>query len=168
MTVQKDGSVNFLWREKTTRSLRDTININELAVVCNASFGEFIEGTSIQLCLTLTTCDLSRLTSERGNATSSHYGGRIMSSSTPSDHVSAFPAATFDTAAAAGRQHVIDLLKHHTCYDPLPVSFKVVVLDTRLLVKKGLAAMLQNGGYHVSAGKSCIPRTAVKRPCWRN
>ncbi|KAI9136049.1 hypothetical protein BKA69DRAFT_1110611 [Paraphysoderma sedebokerense] len=36
-------------------------------------------------------------------------------------------------------------MKMHSCYDMLPVSFKVVVLDSTLLVKKGVAALIQNG-----------------------
>ncbi|TPX64931.1 hypothetical protein SpCBS45565_g05536 [Spizellomyces sp. 'palustris'] len=38
-----------------------------------------------------------------------------------------------------------EALKRHTCYDLLPVSYKIIVLDTSLLVKKALAALLQHG-----------------------
>ncbi|KAI8815947.1 uncharacterized protein EV422DRAFT_572289 [Fimicolochytrium jonesii] len=46
--------------------------------------------------------------------------------------------ATADTPAALA-------LQRHTCYDLLPVSYKVIVLDTSLPVKKALAALLQHG-----------------------
>ncbi|TPX56919.1 hypothetical protein PhCBS80983_g04184 [Powellomyces hirtus] len=36
-------------------------------------------------------------------------------------------------------------LQRHTCYDLLPVSYKVIVFDTSLPVKKALAALLQHG-----------------------
>ena len=36
-------------------------------------------------------------------------------------------------------------LKEHTAYDVLPVSYRVIVFDTRLLVKKALSALVQNG-----------------------
>jgi predicted transcriptional regulator len=38
-----------------------------------------------------------------------------------------------------------DFLQHHTTYDVLPLSFRVIVLDTSLLVRKALAALLLNG-----------------------
>ncbi|ORY05982.1 CBS-domain-containing protein [Basidiobolus meristosporus CBS 931.73] len=36
-------------------------------------------------------------------------------------------------------------LKQQLCYDVLPISFSAIVLDSGLLVKKALAALLQNG-----------------------
>lgn len=36
-------------------------------------------------------------------------------------------------------------LKEHTAYDVLPVSYRLIVFDTRLLVKKALDALVQNG-----------------------
>ncbi|KAI8374658.1 uncharacterized protein BYT42DRAFT_499348 [Radiomyces spectabilis] len=36
-------------------------------------------------------------------------------------------------------------LKEHTAYDVLPVSYRLVVFDTRLLVKKALESLVQNG-----------------------
>lgn len=35
------------------------------------------------------------------------------------------------------------LLETNTCYDALPMSFKVIVFDQTLLVKKALSALLQ-------------------------
>ena len=39
----------------------------------------------------------------------------------------------------------LDTLMKYTCYDLLPMSFKVIVLDTSLLFKKALAVLLQHG-----------------------
>ncbi|OZJ04968.1 hypothetical protein BZG36_01759 [Bifiguratus adelaidae] len=36
-------------------------------------------------------------------------------------------------------------LKENSSYDVLPVSYRLIVLDTKLLVKKALAVMMQNG-----------------------
>ncbi|ORY94606.1 hypothetical protein BCR43DRAFT_525787 [Syncephalastrum racemosum] len=36
-------------------------------------------------------------------------------------------------------------LKEHTAYDVLPVSYRLIVFDTHLLVKKALAGLVQNG-----------------------
>lgn len=48
---------------------------------------------------------------------------------------------THDNALASIRQY----LASKTAYDLLPVSFRVIVLDTELEVKKGLECMLMNG-----------------------
>ncbi|KAI9096884.1 hypothetical protein DFS34DRAFT_650253 [Phlyctochytrium arcticum] len=49
------------------------------------------------------------------------------------------------TTGAAGIRGAADALRRHTCYDLLPVSYKVIVFDVSLLVKKALAALLQHG-----------------------
>ncbi|KAJ1851327.1 AMP-activated serine/threonine-protein kinase regulatory subunit [Coemansia sp. RSA 1822] len=36
-------------------------------------------------------------------------------------------------------------LKQHSAYDMIPVSFRLIVLDTKLLVTKALSALVQNG-----------------------
>ncbi|CAG8500463.1 1471_t:CDS:10 [Dentiscutata heterogama] len=41
--------------------------------------------------------------------------------------------------------YICDFLKQHSSYDVLPVSYRLIVLDTSLLVKKALAALMQNG-----------------------
>ena len=46
-----------------------------------------------------------------------------------------------DEALAALR----NFMKKRTCYDVLPVSFRLIVLDTSLLVKKALSLLIQNG-----------------------
>lgn len=38
-----------------------------------------------------------------------------------------------------------EFLKEHTCYDVLPISFRLVVFDTHLPVKKALSMLIQNG-----------------------
>ncbi|CAO3656314.1 unnamed protein product [Mucor fragilis] len=40
---------------------------------------------------------------------------------------------------------MIEFLKQHTCYDVLPISFRLVVLDTELPVKKALEILMTNG-----------------------
>lgn len=37
-------------------------------------------------------------------------------------------------------------LKVRTSYDVLPVSFRLIIFDTALLVKKSLNILIQNGG----------------------
>jgi hypothetical protein len=39
----------------------------------------------------------------------------------------------------------VDFLRQHTCYELLPISSKIVVFDTSLLVKKAFYALQQNG-----------------------
>jgi hypothetical protein len=39
-----------------------------------------------------------------------------------------------------------DFLKIRTSYDVLPLSFRLIILNTDLLVKKSLNILLQNGG----------------------
>jgi len=41
-------------------------------------------------------------------------------------------------------------LKSHTCYDALPISFRLIVLDTKLNVKKALQCLLLNGKHFIS------------------
>lgn len=43
------------------------------------------------------------------------------------------------------RREIQWFLKRHSGYDVLPLSFQLMVLDTELLVKKALAALVQNG-----------------------
>src|SRR5438477_3930284 len=41
-------------------------------------------------------------------------------------------------------------LKSHTCYDALPISYRLIVLDTKLNVKKALQCLLLNGETQLS------------------
>ena len=71
-----------------------------------------------------------------------------------------------DSALAAIRS----FLKGHTSYDAFPVSFRLIVLDTKLNVKKALQCLLLNG--------LCIPFTSfslfisptgvVSAPLWNS
>ena len=45
----------------------------------------------------------------------------------------------------AGQKAIRQFLKVRTSYDVLPVSFRLIVLDTNLLVNKSLAILVQNG-----------------------
>ncbi|KAN0026299.1 hypothetical protein ACTFIV_007283 [Dictyostelium citrinum] len=44
-----------------------------------------------------------------------------------------------------GKQVFVNFLKGHTCYDVIPISGKVVVLDTKLVVKSAFYALEENG-----------------------
>ena len=52
--------------------------------------------------------------------------------------------AAHDSALTAIRS----FLKGHTVYDAFPVSFRLIVLDTKLTVKKALHCLLINGHRH--------------------
>jgi hypothetical protein len=49
------------------------------------------------------------------------------------------------SAQLSPRGRVCAFLKQHSSYDVLPVSYRIIVFDTSLLVKKALAALMQNG-----------------------
>ena len=55
------------------------------------------------------------------------------------------PSSTAEDDVLEGRQVVSEILKKYTIYDLLPISSKVIVFDTNLLVKKAFYALLQNG-----------------------
>lgn len=63
----------------------------------------------------------------------------ISESSSPST------SALIDAEQRKGLEAIQNFLKSKTSYDVLPVSFRLVVLDTSLLVKKSLTILLQNG-----------------------
>ncbi|KAJ1965583.1 AMP-activated serine/threonine-protein kinase regulatory subunit [Dipsacomyces acuminosporus] len=42
-------------------------------------------------------------------------------------------------------QHASFFLKQHSAYDMIPVSFRLIILDTKLLVTKALSTLVQNG-----------------------
>lgn len=46
---------------------------------------------------------------------------------------------------SASSQSHCDTLRQNTCYDILPLSFKVIVFDTELKLKKALSALIQHG-----------------------
>lgn len=43
------------------------------------------------------------------------------------------------------QQRIREFLKVRTSYDVLPLSFRLIILDTSLLVKKSLSILIQNG-----------------------
>jgi len=77
-----------------------------------------------------------------------------------------FPAHDLhDLAIAAIRS----FLRCHTCYDAFPVSFRLIVLDTKLTVKKALQCLLLNGIYpSVLFFVSLIHPGVVSAPLWNS
>lgn len=73
------------------------------------------------------------------------------SSSAPStknfDRESVGPTPPLQEQACEIQTLMCSFLKEHTAYDVLPVSYRLIVFDTRLLVKKALNALVQNGKY---------------------
>ncbi|EGS21055.1 uncharacterized protein CTHT_0028950 [Thermochaetoides thermophila DSM 1495] len=61
---------------------------------------------------------------------------RTMSERTPS---------ALDREQMQGLKGIREFLKVRTSYDVLPLSFRLVVLDTELLIKKSLSILIQNG-----------------------
>ncbi|MCJ1356173.1 MAG: AMP-activated serine/threonine-protein kinase regulatory subunit [Icmadophila ericetorum] len=55
------------------------------------------------------------------------------------------PITAVDRDQRKGLKSIRDFLKVRTSYDVLPLSFRLIVLDTSLLVKKSLATLIQNG-----------------------
>ncbi|RKP24998.1 hypothetical protein SYNPS1DRAFT_22973, partial [Syncephalis pseudoplumigaleata] len=55
------------------------------------------------------------------------------------------PVSAEDAPIEVARREIQQFLKRHSGYDVLPLSFRLMVLDTELLVKKALAALVQNG-----------------------
>ncbi|MCJ1258458.1 AMP-activated serine/threonine-protein kinase regulatory subunit [Lignoscripta atroalba] len=58
---------------------------------------------------------------------------------------SARPETAVDRDQRIGLQRIRDFLKVRTSYDVLPLSFRLIVFDTTLLVKKSLTILIQNG-----------------------
>ena len=52
-----------------------------------------------------------------------------------------------NSASDAGSEHLVfvKFFKHYRCYDLIPVSAKLIVLDTQLIVKKAFHALVSNG-----------------------
>jgi hypothetical protein len=70
-----------------------------------------------------------------------------------------------DTAVAAIRS----FLKGHTSYDAFPVSFRLIVLDTKLNVKKALQCLLLNGTHPSSIFSELISHPGVvSAPLWNS
>jgi hypothetical protein len=56
------------------------------------------------------------------------------------------PLSPVDREQMEGLKTIRAFLKVRTSYDVLPLSFRLIVLDTSLLVKKSLNILIQNGG----------------------
>ncbi|KAG9231236.1 Snf1 protein kinase-like protein complex subunit Snf4 [Amylocarpus encephaloides] len=55
------------------------------------------------------------------------------------------PLSSVDKDQQSGLKAIRDFLKIRTSYDVLPLSFRLIILNTDLLVKKSLNILLQNG-----------------------
>ena len=55
------------------------------------------------------------------------------------------PPYTVQDAHNAALHAIRSFLKGHTSYDAFPVSYRLIVLDTKLSVKKALQCLLLNG-----------------------
>jgi hypothetical protein len=56
------------------------------------------------------------------------------------------PLSAVDREQMEGLKTIRAFLKVRTSYDVLPLSFRLIMLDTSLLVKKSLNILIQNGG----------------------
>jgi len=56
------------------------------------------------------------------------------------------PLSAIDREQLEGLRTIRAFLKVRTSYDVMPLSFRLIVLDTSLLVKKSLNILMQNGG----------------------
>ncbi|KAL8638166.1 MAG: hypothetical protein Q9228_004652 [Teloschistes exilis] len=55
------------------------------------------------------------------------------------------PESAIDRDQRKALQKIRDFLKVRTSYDVLPLSFRLIIFDTSLLVKKSLTILIQNG-----------------------
>ncbi len=53
--------------------------------------------------------------------------------------------SSLDRDQMNGLENIREFLKIRTSYDVLPLSFRLIVLDTDLLIRKSLAILIQNG-----------------------
>ena len=67
-----------------------------------------------------------------------------------------------DIEQLSGLRAIRAFLKVRRTYDVLPLSFRLIVLDNSLLIKKSLNILTQNGeqafGYNTQKGGSCVDR----------
>lgn len=72
-----------------------------------------------------------------------------------------------------GVSAIRNFLRCHTCYDAFPVSFRLIVCDTKLTVKKALQCFLLNGillfyktpsPFYISFQASYLPPFGTARP----
>lgn len=79
------------------------------------------------------------------------------------------PPTTKETHDAALHQ-IRNFLKGHSTYDAFPVSFRLIVLDTKLNVKKALQCLLLNGKsrFLLRIVRSTSSSSRVTRSCFRS
>ncbi|KAI1366525.1 hypothetical protein F5Y08DRAFT_128351 [Xylaria arbuscula] len=70
---------------------------------------------------------------------------RPSSRSHPFPPVAATPMSPIDEEQMQGLQGLRDFLRVRTSYDVLPLSFRLIILDNDLLIKKSLNILIQNG-----------------------
>ncbi|MCJ1456404.1 AMP-activated serine/threonine-protein kinase regulatory subunit [Mycoblastus sanguinarius] len=74
---------------------------------------------------------------------SSYLRPHVLFQSQPMPH--AEPESAIERDQRVGLQKIRDFLKIRTSYDVLPLSFRLIIFDTRLFIKKSLNILLQNG-----------------------
>lgn len=71
-------------------------------------------------------------------------------------------------SASSSQRSIREFLKVRTSYDVLPLSFRLIVIDTSLLIKKSLNILIQNSEYtrapdsapaHPRRGRAVLPAT---------
>ncbi|KXJ92922.1 hypothetical protein Micbo1qcDRAFT_194255 [Microdochium bolleyi] len=62
-----------------------------------------------------------------------------------SDQIAASPMSPIDEEQMQGLKGVRDFLRVRTSYDVLPLSFRLIILDNDLLIRKSLTILQQNG-----------------------
>lgn len=65
------------------------------------------------------------------------------------------PALDPDTRHATALESIRRFLRDTTCYSILPESYRLIVLDNELTIKRALAALTLNGPYDL--GRSAVP-----------
>lgn len=86
------------------------------------------------------------------NANHSHTSPRILRRSTTTRRRagSHLPPVQGQESHDNALNMLRNYLKGRTCYDVFPVSFRLIVLDTKLEVQKALQCFLLNGQFHQS------------------
>lgn len=65
-----------------------------------------------------------------------------------------------NVSASSSQRSIREFLKVRTSYDVLPLSFRLIVLDTSLLIKKSLNILIQNSEYTRTPGSAPAHRAA--------
>jgi hypothetical protein len=66
------------------------------------------------------------------------------------------PMSLVDREQMEGLRAIRKFLRVRTSYDVLPLSFRLIVFDTALLVKKSLNILIQNGEHIHSPLVACL------------